>query len=231
MPFTLKALARAGFPSPRLFVDGDNDSRRWEAEFQLKTTCHNPAIYLHGNWFLALHELYIREPYADYYAIFQDDLTTYNNLRVFLEKSSLPEQGYFNLFTHPDYEKSCQRVKGWHPGTGKGLGALALVFPNPVAVLLLSSPTMIDRPKHYGDKGNGENNGWRNIDGGVVTAMKHAGITEYFHYPSLVQHTGTESTFNKRKDSNFGEGQVWIWKYGGQSPSFLHEDFDAMELL
>jgi hypothetical protein len=81
LPETLCSLCEAGFDAPRLFVDGDNDPKGWEREFGLETTCRYPTIRTHGNWILALSELFIREPHAERYALFQDDLITYRNLR------------------------------------------------------------------------------------------------------------------------------------------------------
>src|SRR6185503_20920621 len=59
LPRTLASLAAAGFASPRLRVDD----------------VENDRLYAPGNWWLLLHELWIRsEGGADFYAIFQDDV-------------------------------------------------------------------------------------------------------------------------------------------------------------
>lgn len=230
LPKTLESLKKAGFDQPRLFVDGDDDVKGWKEQFNLPVTCRD-RIYIHGNWFLSLHELYIREPHADRYIIFQDDLVTYHYLMRFLEATELPEDGYFNLYTHPHYAKLAGGVKGWHASDSRGLGALALMFTNKAVTTLLASPIMVDRPKHVGNKGNGENKGWRNVDGGIVTAMKYAGFKEYFHFPGLVQHTGLESTVSKAEKALPGTGTPFKWGHGGVSVGFKGENFNAMELL
>jgi hypothetical protein len=59
--------------------------------------------------------------------------------------------------------------------------------------------------------------GYRFIDGGVVDSFKEFGGKEYVHNPSLVQHTGSISSYGN-------DGQKL-------SPSFRGETFDALELL
>src|SRR3954465_7467772 len=71
LPRTIHSLARGGFDLPRLFIDGHEKSyHEWDT---LPQTIRYPAIRTMGNWLLGLWELYIREPAADRYAIFQDD--------------------------------------------------------------------------------------------------------------------------------------------------------------
>jgi hypothetical protein len=55
------------------------------------------------------------------------------------------------------------------------------------------------------------------IDGGVVSATKLAGMKEWVHMPSLVQHSGQDA-------STLGH-------YNPLAPSFPGEYFDAMELV
>lgn len=82
---TLAHLKKSGFDKPRLFVDGSDDSTSWSDEFGLDITIRDKVIRTFGNWYLALHELFIREPHADRYAIFQDDISCGVNLREYLE--------------------------------------------------------------------------------------------------------------------------------------------------
>jgi hypothetical protein len=68
LPATLESLARAGFDSPRLFVD--------DAELLITPSldCCNYAlafIRAAGNWVLSAWELYARNPDATYYLCFR----------------------------------------------------------------------------------------------------------------------------------------------------------------
>src|SRR5688572_9885654 len=85
LPTTLSSLQKAGFDKPVLFVDDCPNTALWRDEFKLEVVPRFPRIRTFGNWTLALLELTIREPYADRYALFQDDLVTYPHLRQYLE--------------------------------------------------------------------------------------------------------------------------------------------------
>jgi len=76
---TLKSLALAGFDCPRLFLDGIKDVSPFE-KFGLEMTSRYPNVRRFGNWVLSMWELYLREPTATHYAIFQDDFVTYKGL-------------------------------------------------------------------------------------------------------------------------------------------------------
>src|SRR5437870_5459108 len=94
LPKTLQSLRAAGFGEPRLFIDGckQDEAVGYSCQFRLPITARDPAVRPAGNWILSLWELYIREPVADRYAIFQDDLITYRNLRDYLEACKYPSQ-------------------------------------------------------------------------------------------------------------------------------------------
>lgn len=228
---TLTSLAAGGFKQPRLFVDGARhagDEHWWNGS---EVTCRWPAVKAWGNWILALHELHIRQPNADRYAIFQDDMVCSRNLRTYLEHSPYPgmekwdhrAKGYLNLFTFLSSESSIQgtALGTWSEGSvlsdGKdpfkrqcGRGAVALVFSRMAVRTLLGSKEAVER---VADAARGS----CNIDGGVVNAMNAAGWREYVHNPSLVQHTGDVSTM--------GHGRYPL------AESFRGEDFDCLSLL
>lgn len=90
---TLASLRLAGFDTPRVFADGvrAEDAMRWERDLNLEVVGRYPTIFTQGNWSLALSELFIREPTADRYAIFQDDFVTYRGLRTYLEGCYYPD--------------------------------------------------------------------------------------------------------------------------------------------
>lgn len=212
LPRTLASLRAAGFDAPRLFVDGLETFRAgdYEDRFGLPVTARWPEVRLYGNWYLALLELWIREPQADRFAIFQDDLVTYRNLRGYLDRAPYPPRGYLNLYTFPRNQKLCpEGHTGFYKSDQMGKGAVGLVFDREAVLTLLSSSHMAERPLHA-------DRGWRNIDGGVVEAMRKVCFVEYVHNPSLVQHTGQLST------------------YGGMphalAESFRGETYDALEM-
>lgn len=224
LPKTLASLKEAGFPTPRLFIDKceDCDGKSWQQEFGLQCTIHGgDPIRTYGNWVLALAELYIRQPNAQRFAMFQDDFVTYRNLRQYLESCPFPEQGYLNLYLFPQNAPVTMRkmgvawappdnTKGWYASNQRGRGAVALVFNREGVLALLTHQHMVERPfsAHRGHK---------SVDGGVVTAMVKMGWKEYVHNPTLVEHTG------KRSSMGNPEYPVGV--------GFLGEVYNAMDLL
>jgi len=224
LPRTLVSLDRAGFPSPRIFVDGCADAGLYSSH--QATLRPPPALGVYGNWIMSAWELYIREPAGSYYALFQDDVLAYRNLRPYLEKTLDPEaRRYYNLYAYPDNEILAHGQVGWHPSNGRGLGALGLVFSREALMALLSSTHLARKPACV-------NRGKTHADGGVVEAMevemsqRECGpFKETVHYPTLLYHAGTLST----QTMKFGNPRLW----GPRSVagSWRGEDFDAMELL
>jgi hypothetical protein len=209
-PATLESLRKAGFDKPRLFLDGAEPTEY--KSLGLDITCHLPNIRTWGNWALALGELYIREPQAQRYAIFQDDFIALRNLRSYLDKVPFPEKGYWNLYTFPKNQVLAPKdgTIGFYRSNQLGKGAVALVFDRTGVLDLFSSPDFLDKPQHV-------SKGWKNVDGNVITALRKKGYSEYVHNPSLTQHTGRHSTMRNPVHAH--------------ATSFKGEDFDAMELL
>ncbi len=215
LPRTLESLKGAGFPSPRLFVDGIryDEVSSWEREFGLEVVPRWPLIRTFGSWLMGLWDVYLRKATVPFYAMFQDDFVCVRNLKSYLDNAPLPERGYLNLYTFPKNQALSPeegRVRGFYRSNQKGLGAVALAFSNEAVRTLLSSRHMIDRPMDA-------NRGWKAIDGGIVTGFAKAGWHEYVHNPSLVQHTGEVSSMRNRKHP--------------LAPSFPGEHFDALSLL
>lgn len=206
---TLDSLEKAGFPNPRLFIDGLEDPTEYDS-FGLERTTHYPTINTVNNWILSLWELYGRNPKADRFAIFQDDFVTYRNLREYLEQCPYPKEGYWNLYSFPVNERLAKGQGGWHLSNQLGKGAVALVFDRAAVLTLLSA-------NHISDRIQNKSRGHKCIDGAILESMKQANYKEYVHMPSLVQHTGVESSMGSRKH-----------KF---STSFRGEDFDVLELL
>jgi len=194
LPKTIQALKHGGFPSPRLFVDGMPPIAAEEqyGKYKLHITARFPQVKTFANWYLSLIELYLRDPQAARYAIFQDDMSCYRNLRTYLDGIKIPEKGYLNLYTFPVNEANAPAdFTGFYKSNQRGLGAVALVFSNEVTRKLLTASHMINKPR-------GKKSTW-SVDGGIVDSLKKQGIYEYVHYPSLVQHRGEQSSMHNPK--------------------------------
>lgn len=235
---TLSSLRLAGFDRPRLFVDGDVPNAEWTS-LGCDMTYRYPNVRTFGNWVMGMWELYLRQPQADRYAIFQDDMVTYTNLRSYLEQSPYPKDGYLNLYTMPSNQSIAPSgSSGWYralflecskcnqprrktnvQATGMccgerqfqyGRGAVGLVFDRRALQALLASDHMAQRPTD-------PMRGHRAIDGGISWSMNKVGFFEYVHTPSLVQHIGKVSAMG-----NVPHPLAALFK---------GEDFDAMELI
>lgn len=203
---TLKSLAAGGFTAPRIFVDGELPNKPfWLKKYRVVERLETVRTF--GNWILTAWELYLREPQAELFAIFQDDLVTVKNLRKYLESVHYPPNGYLNLYTFPQNEKD---IDGFYLSNQKGKGAVALVFSNEAIRTILKSEHMINRPLN-------PKRGWKAVDGGIVTGFKKAGWKEYVHKPSLVQHTGKVSSMGNNEHQ--------------QARTFPGEGFDATRLI
>lgn len=211
LPRTVTSLRLGGFDNPRIFADGASWGfpGAFKEAHKLEVTPRYPAVGAFGNFVLSMWELYLRNPNADRYAMFQDDIVCYRNLREYLEKFECPK-GYWNLYTENGNVKA--NLKGWSVSNQMGRGALALVFSNESLRHLLCQPYLVEhrRDSHTGYKG---------IDKAIIESFKASDGSwrEYIHNPSLVQHTGQFSTVK-----NAGERT---------SPVFNGEDFDALSLL
>lgn len=213
---TLGSLAVGGFGRPQVFVER--------------------GLRAFGTWWHSLVEMWIRNPDADRYGMFQDDMVCCRNLRVYLDGVPHPERGYWNLFSTRDNEevvKAAGDRAGWYEAGIRattphdpscteqtGRGALALVFPRRALLELLTSRHLVERPM---DKVH------RNIDGCVVTAMNKAGYREYVHAPSLVQHVGDESVIGWELEEQFRS--LKKRRPPRVAKSFPGESFDAMSWL
>lgn len=235
LPRTLKSLKAGGFTHPLLFIDAcrPEDVPTWiKSEYRDRYATRFPRMMVVGNWMLGMWELYLREPHADYYAMFQDDLVCYRNLKAYLEHSKPPTNGYLNLFTNPTNEseksKSLPSNKsGWYPAYQWGKGALALVFSNEMLRHLLKQDNVINKCR-------GDRKPLKNLDGMVIEAInpthkKSSPLLEWVHSPSLVQHTGhLTSAGNYRRDK---KGEVLPGCNYEDAPEWMGEDFDALSLL
>jgi len=229
LPATLRSLSRSGFGNPTLFIDGpdigvDKHSKFLDEFGHLDRVARGRNIKTVGNWWLSFWELYARNPHADRYALFQDDLAAVNNLREYLEKIPYPDSGYLNLYTFPlnmTRELLPDKTKaGFYKSNQLGKGAVGLVFDQNAAQMLLRSSYMVNymkRRKTVERHGLKWPRGCIALDGAIVEAMKLVKISEYVHNPSLLKHTGIKSSMGNNRHA--------------QARSFPGEDFDAMNLV
>lgn len=211
-PRTLESLSNAGFDQPRIFVDGctPQEAVTHYTQFGLPLTIRD-NVRTAGNWVLTLYELYIRNPSAERFAIFQDDFIAIRNLKRYLEVSKYPSQGYQNLYTFPSNQMIAPpNYTGWYVAHQLGKGAVALVFSNEAVRLLLGHEYLVTR---FQDRTRGH----KAIDGGIIETMKRVGWKEYVHTHSLVQHQGDVSSMGNLAHP--------------KATSFPGEEFNALELL
>lgn len=229
LPHTLECLAAGGFPPPHLFVDGCDDSLDY-ADLTDRTnglTCRfwpspkNKNLRVHGvgvaaNWLLSLGELYGADPFAERFALFQDDVLCLKNLRGYLDaswaqaasqsktKEGKPAPFYLNLFTFMDNEVVRALGPGWQESTTRnpkhrmqtGRGALGLVFCREGVQTLLSCRELVNR---YAERDKHSADGTARIDGAIVHVLNKAGFRELVHWPSLVQHAGKVSSMGNHR--------------------------------
>lgn len=218
LPATLASLAAAGFPEPRLFVDGCGDHMSWEHEFGCPVTARWPRLYAFGNWTLALYELAVRYPTADAYALFQDDVRAPRNLRAYLDACELHPNCYWNLVTYPHVAQVMPvGSRGWCVSPQGGKGAQGLVFPRAAALAVLAAPGFLARCLNVEPNQRGLLKGRQNIDGGVVDCAQKVGVRELVHVPSLLAHDVDAPTV-------IGNGQQ-------PKINWVGENFDCLALL
>lgn len=226
LPQTIRSLAAAGFDQPLLGVDNCGDCKAFE-RFGLPFTARTSHNHNHANWFLTAHEIYYRDPFADYYAIFEDDLVISRGARVYLERTMTEEKAYYSLFTNPDNERRPHPPHGWFMANQRGEGAVGLVFHKDAFLHLLGNvgtllhARQIVNPRdgrvHRNTRGEEVPHGKEYVDGLIVSAMHQRGYVEWCHSPSIVQHVGHDSSAAHRRFPD--------------APSFRGEEFDLRELI
>jgi hypothetical protein len=201
LPITVRSLRAAGFDSPRIFMDVD-------------------LIGTYATWMLGAIELYMRDPTADRYAMFQDDIVCVRDLRQYLTVTPYPDKGYLNLMLGWRNEKLTEgggsgfvESAYWKPTRQTGDGAQALVFSNEALRTLMRHPHVLDRCRERSVVRRKTN-----LDGSVCEAMNLSGWKEYVHIPSLVQHIGEVSTLE-------------VPLIHPPAKTFPGEEYSAMQLL
>lgn len=209
LPKTLDSLHKAGFADLRLFVDGEQDAPAWEC-LGYDYTLRWPKVHAWGNFLLGLMELYLRDPLADLFAVFQDDILLCRNTRQYFEECPKPDLGlsmYFNLFTClPNESLVKNKGTGWHLSNQLGWGGQALVFPRDTMIRMFQSRHLAERPLGMRNGVPCPEKAWCNLDGGVIASVKSVGGVEVVHFPSLVYHVDGPSAIGNGRDGRMVQG-------------------------
>jgi len=185
---SLTSLIAAGWSTPRLFAEPGSDI---PARFgHLAITRRDQLLGAFPNWYLALAELVMREPRADFYLVCQDDVVFSEGLRSYLDESlrPSPEAGVVSVYCPSHY--ATDRVPGLHVENRgwQSWGALAYALPAASARALLGDLKVLEH------RLNGPAEGLRNIDSVVGRWCLETGRDYLVHVPSLAQHIGETST-------------------------------------
>jgi hypothetical protein len=203
---TLDSLAAAGFDKPWIFADGVDDVSVIRS-MGLEVTNYSPALRAVGSFITSLWQLYVRFPHADRYIMFEDDVEAVRDLRTRLETMAWPGEAYLNLYTSRRNERLTD--DGWQPALDRGFGSQGIVFDRAAIASLLTAPHLTKKVTSIG----GRSPAWRNVDGMIWQCMTDAGFTEYVHWPSLLQHTGQQSTLGNNgahRAKSFVDGEKGV---------------------
>ena len=255
LPHTLASLRSGGFSKPHLFVDGSRYGPRWDQYYNIGCgmTFREPAVNVAGNWVLSLYELYYREPNADRYALFQDDLVTYRNLRQYLEGCVYPDgsekaraaygvdncRGYLNLYTSPANAALVPRSPGHAntlPNAPKGLGPTGefregwylsnQLGRGAVALVFCRDAVLVLlQSRHLAYRPMDCQRGKWAIDGGIVTALAEADPKGQLGGPWREYCHYPSLVQHTGHPSTLGKGEQ------PDAPVFWDESFDALKLL
>jgi glycosyltransferase involved in cell wall biosynthesis len=176
---TLKSLQAGGFDFLHIFAEPG----AWiPGEFQhLPITQHGQTLGNLGNFHSALIALYMTQPHADCYAVFQDDIQVALGLKAWCDDQFWPDcTGLVSLFTPRAYQDSKQGWRILALGLHRTFGAQAFVFRRDLLLEFLGdSASLRYREAHvHGDDA---------VVGAWATAR---GMGIAYHHPSLVQHIG-----------------------------------------
>lgn len=217
---SLASLSEAGWNDVRLFAEpGSHIPNRFT---HLPVTWRESRLGPWPNYFLALHELLLRNPSADAFLLAQDDVLFapgdhQQSLRQYLQTQLWPDSrtGAVSLYTSAAYATN---RKGWHKLNRRWIwGALAFVYSRDALVDFLSNSAVRWRLE-------GKAGGLRNIDVVVGNWQVQRNRTIWFCSPSLAQHIGETSTIwpnaratGKRRARDF-LGDLQVPADGGCQP-------------
>ena len=190
LPVCLERLTAAGWNGPTVFIDGAVELPQRFGD--LPQTCRTPATGAWPNSYLALLELYLRQPDADAYMLIQDDVIFPGTpaVREYLEAAFWPgdRPGIVSLFCSSQYT---QQQPGWSAiGETWVWGAQALAFHPEVLRRFLTS-TMAYEHRRRTDK---PRIGLTHVDVLIGQWAELNDVPVWFPTPSLTQHIGHVSS-------------------------------------
>ena len=155
-----------------------------------------PALGAWGNFYLALCELYLRDPDADAYFLVQDDVVFTPGLRAYLEEKLWLNDQPAVVFLHTPSHLAPEKGTGFFPASlgWSAWGAQAMVFSNRAVRRLLSDLDVVEHRQ------KGIFDGRKNVDSVIGDWCNRSGIGLWLHAPSLAEHTGGTSTLWSRAD-------------------------------
>jgi glycosyltransferase involved in cell wall biosynthesis len=180
---TLENLDGAGFGPIHIFAEPGS---ALPADIENgRLTIHTRRLGNFANFYSSLATLFERDPDADCYAIFQDDILVAMGAREWCEREFWPQgAGIVSLFTPQIHSDG---LPGWtlkSPGFYRIYGAQALVFRGDVVRRFLADPLVLHSHGLYEHNDDAVVSGW--------AARNQLPIA--YHSPSLVQHVGTVSS-------------------------------------
>jgi hypothetical protein len=214
----LDSVTRAGWESPRLFLDGAD---RLPARYHhLPVTLRSDSIGAWPAWFLALAELVLQQPQADAYLMLQDDVIFHDRepVRDYLEQALWPgdRPAVVSLFY-----TSFDLTAGWRssPAHEWHWGAQALLFPPAIARALIADSDLVASclaaTTHIP------------IPEVLATWMARHRFSNWYPIPSLIQHIGTSSTIWMNSGLLSGRRAPWFSGSIDDEPTLeeRHSDF------
>ena len=180
---TLASLCRAGFDQVHIFAEPGS---RIPGEFRhLPVTYQGRKLGNLGNFCTSLITLFMQEPRADCYAIFQDDIEVAAGLKTWCDTEFWPHgAGLVSLYTCKIYYAE---TSGWRivkPDMTRTFGAQAFVFRRDVLKEFLTDGRMFEL--HETHPGIGDD-----AVVGEFATRRDIGIA--YHTPSLIDHVGDVS--------------------------------------
>lgn len=190
LPICLERLTAAGWNAPTVFIDGAVEFPQKFSD--LPQTRRTPTTGAWPNSYLALLELYLRQPEADAYLLVQDDVIFPGTpaVRRYLEAAFWPgdRPGIVSLFCSSQYT---QQQPGWSAIDETWVwGAQALAFHPEVLQQFLTS-TMAYEHRRRTDK---PRIGLTHVDVLIGQWAEANDVPVWFPTPSLAQHIGHVSS-------------------------------------
>lgn len=203
---TIESVKRAGWDDITIFAEPDSPVP------QGYPVTYRPFRYGDWtNWVCAYFELFMANPEANAFVLFEDDVTSSRNIRSYLEWA-IPKLGRFgclSLYTPPKHHSDFQ---GWHDeaDTGWALsGAQAMVFTRGSLQRFLSDPKVVN----YRFDEIGKKNAHKDCAIGKWACKKERVL---YHNPSLIDHRGVESLIGTKNH---------------RARDYVGDEFDCVELI